>query len=99
MKKVVLFICALLFWSLSYSQQSTPSKITITGRVIDSLSKQPIEFATISFKNEKELVGTTSGKNGDFSISIISGVYTIKTEFLSYKPQLFINRDLKNDIR
>jgi hypothetical protein len=97
LKRIILHISFLFFWVYSYGQEPTVNKITVTGKIVDSTSKKPVEFATISFKNNKETVGTTSDKKGNFSMSIPSGIYTIKVEFLSYTPQQFINRELKND--
>ena len=78
----------------AYGQQSVVDKITVTGKILDSISQQPVEFATISFKNSKEIVGTTSDRKGNFKMSIPAGVYTIKIEFLSYEPQQFIDKKL-----
>jgi len=93
LKKRFLFIGVLFFWLVTHGQQSS-DKILITGKVIDSLSQQPIEFATISFKNANGIVGTTSDKNGSFSMSVAPGVYTVKIEFLSYAPIQFFNKNL-----
>ncbi|MCF6347501.1 MAG: TonB-dependent receptor [Flavobacteriaceae bacterium] len=97
MKKIILLIGFLFFWVYFYGQEPTTNKITVTGKIIDSISKKTVEFATISFKNNEGIVGTTSDKKGNFSMSIPSGIYTIKIEFLSYTPKEFINRELKQD--
>ena len=97
MKKIVVSIIVSLLGLFSYCQQTPSDKILITGKVIDSLTKQPIEFATISFKNKKGLTGTTSDKNGDFSMAVVSDTYTVKIEFLSYNPKIFTNKELIKD--
>jgi len=80
-----------------YSQNSNPNSIVINGNVIDSLTQQPIEFATISFNNNVDLKGVTTDKNGKFKIKIAAGIYNINVQFLSYAPRQFINKELKSD--
>ncbi len=99
LKKVILLISFLLLCTYTYGQQSSINKITVTGKILDSISQQPVEFATISFKNAKGIVGTTSNRKGNFKMSIPSGIYTIKIEFLSYTAQQFINKELKTDTK
>ena len=94
LKKVILLISFLLLWFYTFSQHPTVTKITVSGRILDSLTQQPIEFATISFKNYKGIVGTTSDKNGNFSMPINAGLYTVKIEFLSYTPIQLDNKEL-----
>jgi len=94
LKKIILLISFLFFWAYFYGQQPTANKITVIGKIVDSASNKPVEFATISFKNNQGIVGTTSDKKGAFSMSIPAGIYTIKIEFLSYTPKEFINREL-----
>lgn len=97
LKKVILSIGCLMCWLFLHSQQIPPDAIFITGKVVDSLTQQPIELATISFKNQQKTVGTTSDKNGNFKMAISSGVYTIKVEFLSYISQQFVAKELLED--
>ena len=97
LKKIVLLLSFFLFWSYTFSQQVVVNKIKVTGKIIDSISGQPVEFATISFKNNEKIVGTTSDKKGNFSMSIPTGIYSVKIEFLSYLPQQFINKELNSD--
>ena len=80
-----------------YSQKSTTNSILINGKVIDSITQQPIEFATISFRNKEDIVGTTTDKSGKFNIKLAAGIYTISIQFLSYTPQQFLNKELKSD--
>jgi len=86
-----------VFSTCTYSQISKSKNIIIQGKVIDSLSQQPIEFATISFQNKEDIVGTTTDINGNFKFTIANGIYTIKIQFLSYIPQLFIDKELQID--
>ena len=97
MKKHILIICSVFFWFFGYSQQEIPSKILVTGKVLDSITHLPIEFATVSFKNNEKIVGTASDRDGNFSISMEAGVYTITFEFLSYSPKQFSRKELSSN--
>jgi len=79
------------------SQESTANSIVISGKVLDSISQEPIEFATVSFQNKKDIVGTTTDNKGNFKMHITPGIYTIKIQFLSYEPQEFAQRSLKSN--
>ena len=83
-------ILVLLFSSLfSFAQQgSAIPKIKITGKVVEKISKQPLEYATITFltpNNPKPVAGGITNPKGEFDIEIKPGVYDIKIEFISFK--------------
>lgn len=66
-----------------------PSKITISGKVIDQETQQPLEYATITFTNPKrpDLVqGGITDATGKFNISIFPGNYALKVEYISFEP-------------
>ncbi|WP_367770848.1 TonB-dependent receptor [Flavobacterium sp. WC2421] len=63
-------------------------KIKITGTVIEKISKQPLEYATVTFinsKNAKVIAGGITNTKGEFNIDVFPGMYTIKIEFISFK--------------
>tara|TARA_R110000868_G_scaffold57476_7_gene177452 strand:+ start:11183 stop:13663 length:2481 start_codon:yes stop_codon:yes gene_type:complete len=63
-------------------------KIKITGTVIEKISKQPLEYATVTFissKNAKVIAGGITNPKGEFNIDVFPGMYTIKIEFISFK--------------
>ena len=75
--------------------------VTITGNIIDSETKQPLEYATISFYSlrEKQIIdGTITDENGSFDIKIPEGVYDVKIEFISYKPYELKNQNIRSDL-
>ena len=65
----------------------------ITGIILDSQNKDPIEYATIIVMNGTEVLdGTISKQDGSFEINIIPKTdYTIEISFLGYETQ-------KNDL-
>ena len=83
--------------SLKYSkpkhannQNATFKDVVISGTVLDKETKEPLEYATISFFNKRtnkiETGGITDSK-GKFNISVKTGIYTITIEYISYKKQ------------
>ncbi len=64
----------------------------ITGSVMDSLTKQPVGFATISLRKEgsaKILNGALTEDNGKFSFTDIApGKYDLEVSFLGYNVRL-----------
>ncbi len=68
--------------------------IIISGTVIDAKTKRPLEFATVSFlrAGQDKITGTTSDKNGLFTMKIDAGVYNIQVDFLSYDTYTFKRR-------
>jgi len=78
-----------LISSLSYGQEKpSSSKIILTGNIIESNSKKPLEYATITLKNTsnpKLIFGGITDNKGNFSIEATAGTYDIVFEFISFK--------------
>ena len=75
--------------------QSTSAFGKITGKIIDSTSIEPIEYATISLlkqESKKVVNGTTADTKGTFKLSDIpDGKYKILISFIGYKTKEFNN--------
>jgi len=89
----------LIFTSIDHYSQQKPQvpKIKITGKVIEKVSKQPLEYATITMTNgtsTKSIGGGITNQKGEFSVDIIPGTYDIKIEFISFKPIVIKDRKL-----
>lgn len=103
LKKLQLsFIITLIFSSfLSFSQQSFPlQKIKVSGKVIEKASKQPLEYATITFinaKNPKALAGGITNAKGEFNVDVIPGIYDVKIEFISFKSTEIKQKAIKEN--
>ena len=85
-----LFICLTILFSATLLAQDNPErkKVKITGIIIEKVSKQPLEYATITFMNArspKAIGGGITNAKGEFDIDITAGTYTIKAEFISFK--------------
>jgi len=73
----------------------------ITGTVIDSASKQPVEFATIALLDKntgKTIDGTITNEKGQFTISKVSaGTYKIAISFVGYQTITLDNVSVANE--
>lgn len=84
------FTFLLLSASILNFGQTRPEvkKVKISGTIIDKASKQALEYATITFinnKNSKSIFGGITNSKGEFDIEINAGNYDVKIEFISFK--------------
>ncbi len=94
--KFTLFSILLLTTINNYSQQRPQfTKIKITGKVIEKVTKQSLEYATATFTNTKypkAIAGGVTNPKGEFDVEIVPGTYDIKIEFISFKTILIKDR-------
>jgi outer membrane receptor protein involved in Fe transport len=75
-------------------------KVKITGTVIEKVSKQALEYATITFinnRNPKAIFGGITNSKGEFDIEINAGSYDVKIEFISFKATELKQQSLKEN--
>lgn len=100
MKKLKSVLIGLLFISsiLSFAQgKLQTAKIKVSGKVIEKVSKQTLEYATITITQPnlpKTISGGVTNPKGEFVIEVAPGVYDIRIEFISFKPIFFKERNL-----
>jgi ferric enterobactin receptor len=89
-----------LLWFLSFSAFAQKSKnekdgYKITGTLLDSVTKHPLEYATISIFPEdakKPVNGAISDIKGKFVVNgVAAGTYKLVAEFIGYKPHTLYN--------
>ena len=100
MRKILALVILLLISFTAQSQRPERTEVTVTGKVIDVDTKQPLEYATISFISRREnkvVTGGITDVNGNFSIPIIQGMYTVKIEYMAFKTQTINRRIIKNE--
>ena len=93
MKKIYFIVEFLLIVCSSTFAQQTAINNTgyqIKGRLFDSLSTHPLEYATISLflsGDRKPINGTITDNKGNFIVdNVKTGTYKMVAEFLGYKP-------------
>ncbi|MGO4905158.1 TonB-dependent receptor domain-containing protein [Flavobacterium sp. W20_MBD1_R3] len=101
MKKINSVLILILFFTtlFSFAQQASTQKIRISGKVIEKVSKQPLEYATVTFmnpNNPKPVAGGITNPKGEFSIDVNPGVYDINIEFISFKINEIKQKNLKS---
>lgn len=88
MKKILFTIVMMVFFVLNFAQLSAQNKIK--GVFVDSLSNQPVMYATIKVVNqnqpEKIVVGSITNEKGEFLESLIKkGNYSIELRSMGKK--------------
>jgi len=100
MKKFIILIVISIFTiNINATNISLLEKVSITGKVIDSETKQPLEYATIVIKSldNKIITGGITDANGEFDIQISKGTYHISIEFISFKTKTFTNYEINGN--
>lgn len=93
-----IFLLSLLLSSyFSFAQGG--GNIKITGKVIEQDTKLPLEFATVAVYNTANAVinGGLTDANGEYSIDVKPGTYSVKIEFISFKPATIASREITSD--
>lgn len=96
-----LFTC--LLSSFSFYAQNIPSgnTYTVKGKVTEKQGDIPLEYATVTFTkpNEGTIVeGGVTDTKGNFSITVPSGTYDIKIEYISFEPYIIKAKTVNSDI-
>ncbi|MDR7371379.1 outer membrane beta-barrel family protein [Flavobacterium aquidurense] len=104
MKKInfAVLLVLLLTSFYNYAQQAPPgkNKVKVTGKVFEKVSKQPLEYATISImspNDTKVIAGGITNPKGEFEVAVAPGTYDIKVEFISFKATEIKGRNISGD--
>ena len=84
---VVVFLFTTTF---SFSQKKTNNNsLYVSGKIVDIITNQPLEYATIVLKNlsTEQVTGGVSTQKGTFKIYASTGTYDITIEYLGFKPK------------
>jgi len=89
-----------LFATTTYAQRPEQKEVTITGKVIDKDSNQPLEYATIAFFSKrlnKMITGGITDIKGNFNIPVPTGMYDIHIEYISFKTQTISDKRISTN--
>ena len=75
-----------LLFLLLFSSFAAFSQFAVSGRVVDSASKEPMTGASVYCQNTT--VGTTTNKQGEFSLQLKSGGYELIVSYTGYQTKL-----------
>jgi len=101
MKNIFIAVICLLCITSGFAQRPTQSKsFSISGKVIDKDTKEPLEYATVVLKNlkNKKISGGITNAKGVFNIKIQKGDYDISVEFISFKTINFKSRTIDKNL-
>jgi len=86
---LLVFIC---FSTVIHAQPYNDPKGRISGKVIDAVTKLPVDYATVSvFKagNASPINGVVTDPKGNFTITNLNpGDYSISVDFMGYKKKI-----------
>src|SRR5215471_17049694 len=80
MKSYISLLVALLFSSINIFAQ-----FTVSGKVTDSATKEPLPGASVFCQNTT--LGTGTNKDGEFSLSLKSGGYELVITYTGYQTK------------
>ncbi|HBG71296.1 MAG: hypothetical protein A2W93_01730 [Bacteroidetes bacterium GWF2_43_63] len=83
----VVFFC-MLHSEAAFGQ--TPVKAVLSGIVIDSITKSPVEFASVAIYQQSDsslIAGMITNQNGSFKFELLPAEYFIKISFVSYNSK------------
>ncbi|MEW7278584.1 TonB-dependent receptor [Aquimarina sp. 2201CG1-2-11] len=90
-------ITLLLFLFILNTTWAQNQEFTISGKIVDNESQEPLEYATISIlssKTSKVVTGGITNEKGDFKITLSRGVYDISFEFISFKTKKLVRQKI-----
>ena len=79
MKKIVLVLFVLIFYNSSFAQ-------TLSGRVLDAVTKEPLAFANLTFNNNQRLA-TSTDIDGKFLFSTMQPLTNVTCTYVGYETQ------------
>jgi outer membrane receptor for ferrienterochelin and colicins len=100
--KIAILIIFLFLGVYNYAQErpTSQNRVKVTGKVLEKVTKQPLEYATISITapNEtKVIAGGITNPKGEFDLAVPPGTYDIKIEFISFKSTEIKGKNISED--
>ena len=92
---------SLLVLLVSFSNYSQNTSFTIQGKLVETISKEPIAFATILIinkANNQNIDGVTSDMEGIFEIDVATQNVKVEISFIGYDTKQINNVKFNNDI-
>ncbi|MFY0604085.1 MAG: TonB-dependent receptor [Flavobacteriaceae bacterium] len=88
MKKTLLLLAISILGNFVVkAQKPTQRQATISGKIIDAKTKEPLEYATVVLKDlkTKKISGGITNEKGLFSFKTPTGNYEVSFEYISFK--------------
>lgn len=83
-----------------FAQNSAVPQVTITGKIVDAKTKEPLEYATIVLQDvkTKKISGGITDEKGNFKIPTPKGTFNVSFEFISFKTVKKANQLIDKNI-
>lgn len=96
---IILSIQIIIVFSGSNLLAKNENNITITGKVFDQKSNEPIEYATVVMfsKRDSMITGTISLNNGIFILEVPKQEFYLKIDFMGYESLIVSDYEVKNN--
>lgn len=97
-KIIFLIMASFIVMTLPFRAYCGPNS-SITGKVIESVTREPLSFATVALQNFDNRVvrGATTGDDGLFKIeNLETGKYTLKISFIGFRDTL-VNVEISDE--
>lgn len=88
MHRIIIPLLLLALIPFTGQAQQNQKSITISGKILDSDSGQPLEYATFVLQkadDPSQVTGGITDPSGAFEIETAPGTYNIRVEYISYK--------------
>lgn len=88
MHRIIIPLLLLVLLPYGGQAQQNQKSITIKGKILDSDSGQPLEYATFVLQkadDPNQVTGGITDPSGVFEIETAPGTYNIRVEYISYK--------------
>jgi len=92
------FICLFAAFTLVTAPVFSKANPTVTGKIIEKESGNPLGFATVSLHTDQNKIvgGTTTMDDGTFQIERLeAGKYSLKVSFIGFRDTL-VNLEIVN---
>ena len=99
MHRIIIPLLMLTFSVMNGQVRQNQQTITISGKVVDSETGQPLEYATFVLQdanNPDKVTGGITDTSGEFSVETTPGKYNIRVEFLSFKTYSLNGQDYRS---
>tara|TARA_R110000787_G_scaffold234375_2_gene341241 strand:+ start:726 stop:3203 length:2478 start_codon:yes stop_codon:yes gene_type:complete len=99
-KFIALFAVIAFTISGVYAQKPTAPQVTISGKIVDLKTNQPLEYATVVLKDikTKQLSGGITDEKGNFNIKTPSGTFDVSFEYISFKTITMLKKVIDTSI-
>ncbi len=94
----ILFFCSLFFLTHTVFSQ-VPKGIEVAGKVLETNSQQPVEFATVMIGDpatKKPITGTTTSSDGSFSIRSKTQDFYVEISFIGFVKKTITDISIVN---